>query len=90
MTGTDLAAASAIGNVGAVAAIIGLGFLVVRQARRIARLNVKIHEQHEAGVRQTLELGEALADNDQLTADLQDLRDENVSLLRSLFSGEAS
>lgn len=89
--------ASAVANIALTGLAVALVVIVVRLRRRL-------RDWAEAAIDQTNELGDAMADNDRLqiendrlhkdngrlAADLQDLRDENVSLLRNMVTGEAS
>jgi hypothetical protein len=60
-----------------------LGYIAFRQAARIARLNAKLRTTKATAGALSLDLHEAFAD-------LDDLRDENVKLLRQWVTGEAS
>jgi hypothetical protein len=83
-------AASGAANAAMVAVLAAGAVYVVRLRRRL-------RQWAEAAIDQTNDLGDTMADNDRLellnrglATDLQGLRDENVRLLRTMVTGEAS
>lgn len=80
-----------------IAALAVASTLLAAGASEIVRLRLRLRGWAEAAIDQANELQDAMADNDRLqlinrglAQDLQDLRDENVRLLRSMVTGETA
>jgi hypothetical protein len=91
------AIASAAANITLVALITGLAAIIHRQGTKLVRAHDAITdlvvEKQGLSVEMDIQFNEIrrlMEINDGLDADLQELRDENVSLLRNMVTGEAS
>jgi hypothetical protein len=94
---TRAAIASATANITLVALIAGLASIVHRQGTKLLHAHDAIAdlvvEKQGLGIEmdiQSNEIHRLMEINNGLEADLQDLREENVSLLRNMVTGEAS
>lgn len=81
---------SGMANAVMVGALAGAAYLIRRQGQRIMRLGGEDHALRAELTIAEAEIHRLMAASDRTATDLQELRDENVRLLRTMVTGEAS